>query len=38
MKLQSFDFFKKLPKDVEASSMTGGIFSVLAILVKRKQL
>lgn len=33
MKLRSLDFFKKLPNDIETSSVSGGLFSILAIIV-----
>ena len=33
MKLKSLDFFRKLPNDIETSSVSGGFFSVLAIIV-----
>lgn len=32
MKLKSLDFFRKLPNDIETSSVSGGFFSVLAII------
>ena len=33
MRLKSLDFFRKLPNDIETSSVSGGFFSVVAIVV-----
>lgn len=33
MRLKSLDFFRKLPNDIETSSVSGGLFSVIAIVV-----
>ena len=34
MNLKGFDFFKKVHSDIETSTLTGGVFSILAFIVK----
>ena len=34
MNFKSLDFFRKLPKDMDNSTVAGGVFSILAIIVK----
>ena len=33
MNFKSLDFFRKLPNDMDNSTVAGGIFSILAIIV-----
>ena len=33
MNLRSFDFFRKVHSDIESSTLSGGVFSVLALIV-----
>ena len=33
MNLKGFDFFRKVHSDIESSTLTGGIFSLLALIV-----
>jgi len=33
MNLKGFDFFKKVHSDIETSTLTGGVFSILAFIV-----
>ena len=37
MNFKSLDFFRKLPKDMDNSTVAGGIFSILAIIVIKKK-
>jgi len=32
MNLKGFDFFRKVHSDIESSTLTGGIFSLLALI------
>ena len=33
MNLKGFDFFRKVHSDIESSTFTGGIFSMLSLIV-----
>ena len=33
MNIKGFDFFKKVHTDIESSTLSGGMFSILALIV-----